>query len=179
MIEGKHWYSWVIKRNRFENVIQYIKDEIPEVDKYFYPLIKKEYISKSGSRIKDRPLYEGYLFLHYEDSAPLYHKISANPFITTYAGVVTEEEMERMQQAQGKLISEVKASRFSEGETIRLLSGPFKGLEGKVTRIEGSTLNVAVAVEIFGHKQLDMVFSEDQIEKLTTLENVGVQVIGT
>ena len=172
------WYSWVIKRNRFSNVIKFLQEGVPEVDKYFYPFIKKEFQTKKGSRIKDRPLYEGYLFLRYIDSPVVYHKICACPFITTYAGTVSDEEMERMQNAQGKLLSEVKTSLFILGEPVRILSGPFKGLEGQISRIEGSTLGVVISAKMLGVSTHELAFKEDQLEKKTTLENSEVQDMG-
>ena len=178
IVSSRKWHSWVIKRNRFSNVIQFLQANVSEVDKYFYPFIKKEYQTKRGSRIKDRPLYEGYLFLRYEDSPALYHKIGSCPFITTYAGMVNDDEMERMQSAQGKLLTEVKANRFSLGEQVRLLSGPFKGVEGRVSRIEGATLGVIISLKILGRDNLEMVFPEDHLEKRTTLENSEVQDLG-
>jgi transcription antitermination factor NusG len=98
MSDQKKWYSWVIKRNRFENVVEYIRANVPEVDKFFYPQIKKEYQTKRGVRVKDRPLYEGYIFLRYSNHDVVFHKLSNYPFITTFAGCVTEGEIERMQE---------------------------------------------------------------------------------
>jgi len=175
--EDKHWRVWVIKRNRFDYVIEYIKESVPEVDKFFYPFIKKEIRTRSSSRIIDRPLYEGYLFLHYNNSPEVYHKLRANPFIMTYAGMASEDEMLRMEEAQGKLISEVKASRFAIGDVVRPLSGPFKGFDGSIAGIEGGALSIVIALKILGREKLEMVFSEDQVEKVNKLENARVQNI--
>ena len=32
MSNDKRWHSWVIKRNRYENVIGYIREHVPEID---------------------------------------------------------------------------------------------------------------------------------------------------
>ena len=177
MSDNKKWYSWVIKRNRFENVVKYIRANIPEVDKFFYPQVKKEYQTKNGVRIKDRPLYEGYIFLRYNNPDPVYHKLSSYPFITTFAGAVTEFEIQRMQEAQGKLLTEIKASRFTKGDTVMLLTGPFKGFEAKVVRVEGEAIRVQVGAKLLGQSGIDMVYHEDQIERKTELQNTEVQNI--
>jgi len=177
MADDKKWYSWVIKRNRFENVVEYIRANIPEVDKFFYPQIKKEYPTKTGVKVKDRPLYEGYIFLRYNDPDNVYHKLTRYPFITTFAGAVAEFEIQRMQEAQGKLLTEIKASRFSKGDTVMLLTGPFKGFEAKVSRVEGEAIRVKVEAALLGQTGIDMVYHEDQIERKTELQNTEVQDI--
>ena len=101
-MDNKKWYSWVIRRNRVENVVEYIRANVPEVDKFFYPQIKKEYQTKRGTYVKDRPLYEGYIFLRYSNHDVVFHKLSKYPFITTFAGPVTDGEVQRMQEAQSQ-----------------------------------------------------------------------------
>jgi transcriptional antiterminator NusG len=177
MVTPRRWYSWVIKRNRVENVVAYIKDNVPEVDKYFYPQIKKEYQTKRGIRVKDRPLYEGYIFLRYHNADEVFHKLSSYPFITTFAGIVSDEEIKVMENAQGKLLSEVKSSRFTIGDNVSLLSGPFKGFEALVLGIEGDQIKVKIDARILGQTGIELVFKEDQVERKAELQNAGVQDI--
>ena len=176
MAEKKRWHSWVIKRNRYENVIGHIREKVPEIDKYFYPLIKKEYQTKRGIRVKDRPLYEGYLFVRYNNHAEVFHKMSQYPFVTTYAGTVEEHEISRMEEAQGKLLTEIKTSRFSIGETVMLLDGPFKGFDGTVTTVHKATVTVEVDAHLLG-KVVEIVFKEDSLEHKSALQNMEVQDI--
>jgi len=173
----KRWFSWAIKRNRFKNVVRFIKEHVSEVDKFFYPQIKKEYQTKRGVRIKDRPFYEGYIFLRYDNPDVVYHKLSACPFITTFAGPVSDEEIRVMENSQGKLLSDLKSSRFIEGEDVVLLDGPFKGFEATVLGAEGDQIRVRVSTTILGQTGIDLIFSENEVEKKTELQNSGVQDI--
>lgn len=177
MSDTKRWYSWVIKRNRYENVIGYIREHVPEVDQYFYPMIKKEYQTKRGTRVKDRPLYEGYLFLHYNNADEVYHKLSAYHFITTFAGTVEDHEIADMESVQGKLITEIKSSRFKQGDTVTLLSGPFKNFDAVVQGVEMDQVKVRIDAKILGQSGIDLVFAEDQVERKSELQNAGVQAI--
>ena len=172
----KRWHSWVIKRNRYENVIGHIRENVPEIDKYFYPLIKKEYQTKRGIRVKDRPLYEGYLFVRYDNHDEVFHKMSQYPFVTTYAGTVEEDEIRRMEQAQGKLLTEIKTSRFSLGETVVLLDGPFKGFDGIVTVVTRDAVTVKVDAQLLG-KAIEIALKEDTLERKSALQNTEVQDI--
>lgn len=175
---NKRWYSWVIRRNRFENVREYIRDNVPEVDKFFYPQIKKEYQTKKGTaRVKDRPLYEGYVFLRYDDPDVVFHKLSKYPFITTFAGPVSETEIRLMQEAQGKLLTEIKSSKFVEGDNVLLLTGPFKGFEAKVTRVDGEMVQVRVNAKLLGQTEIEVPYHEDQIERKSELQDIDIQDI--
>ena len=173
-MDNKQWYAWVIKRNHFEHVIGHIKNNCPEIDQFFYPQIKKEYETKQGTRIKDRPLYEGYLFLRYDNHPVVFHKLSSYPFVTTFAGRVKDEEIRRMEEVQGKLISEIRTSRFRKGDIVVLLEGPFKGYEAKIVEVEGDIVKVSVNAQIFG-KDIQVPVPQDQVERKTELQNSKVQ----
>jgi len=178
MVDGKQWHSWVIKRNRLDNVVEYIKENCPEIDKFFYPFIKKEYQTKRGkTRIKDMPLYEGYLFLRYHDHPQVFHKLSHYPQVTTYCGAVSEHEIKRMEAAQGKLITELKASKYKRGDAVILKDGPFKGFEGKVSSVSPDFVKVRITAQILGSSDHEVVYPEEQLERKTVLQNTKVQDI--
>jgi len=172
----KQWHSWVIKRNRISNVIDYIQEKCPEIDKYFYPQIKKEYTTKRGTVTKDRPLYEGYLFLRYDNHPVVFHKLSAYPQVTTYAGPCAQHEIDSMQAVQGKLLSEIKASQFKKGDTVTLLQGPFKGFEAEVVSVTGEKIKVAVHATLLG-SPVEMSYTEAEVERKAELQNIEVQDI--
>lgn len=177
MSDSKRWHSWVIKRNRLDTIVEYIKDKCPEIDKYFYPLIKKEYQTKNGVKIKDRPLYEGYLFLRYDNHAVVYHKLRQFPFVTTYAGQATDAEIKVMEESQGKLLSELKSSKYAKGDKVVLLDGPFKGFEARVLKADGDTVQVEIGARLLGAAGVELVYAEDQVERKTELQNTEVQDI--
>jgi len=178
MVDKKQWHSWVIRRNRLDNVVGYIKESCPEIDKFFYPFIKKEYQTKKGAtRVKDMPLYEGYLFLRYDNHPEVFHKLSRYPQVTTYCGPVSEQEIEKMQEAQGKLITELKASQFKKGDRVILKDGPFKGFEGRVSSASVDVVRVVIDAKILGASGHEVVYPEDQLERKTELQNTEVQDI--
>ena len=176
MSDQKKWHSWVIKRNRISFVIEFIQANCPEIDKYFYPQIKKEYTTKRGTVTKDRPLYEGYLFLRYDNHPEVFHKLSAYAQITTYAGPCEQHEIDEMRAAQGKLLSEIKASRFSSGDMVTLLHGPFKGFDAKVVSVKGENIKVMVNATLLG-SPVEMSYTETEVERKTELQNTEVQDI--
>jgi len=176
MADQKRWHSWAIKRNRISNVVEYIQDKCPEIDKYFYPQIKKEYETKHGTVTKDRPLYEGYLFLRYDNHPVVFHKLSAYPQVTTYVGTVEQHEIDRMMEAQGKLLSEIKASRFKREDRVVLLHGPFKGFEAEVISVTREKIKVKIYASLLG-SPVEMSYTEAEVERKSELQNIGVQDI--
>lgn len=178
MSDSKRWYSWVIRRNRLDNVVGYIRENCPEIDKFFYPYIKKEYQTKKGVvRVKDMPLYEGYLFLHYNNHPEVFHKLSRYPQVTTYCGPVSDEEIERMREAQGKLITDLKTNKFKNGDKVILKDGPFKGFEAMVTSAGSGIVKVRIEAKILGASGHEVVYPEDHLEHKTELQNTEVQDI--
>ncbi len=177
MTESKKWHAWVIRRQQLDRVVSFIKDKCPEIDKFFYPYIKKEYETRGGSRTKDVPLYEGYLFLRYNDHPVVFHKLSNYPQVTTYCGPVAAEEIAVMQEAQGKLYNELKTSKFSKGDTIVFKEGPFKGWEANVLSVKQGSVTARIDADILGASSHEVVYSEDKLEKKTELQNIVVQDI--
>ena len=176
MSDQKQWHSWVIKRNRISSVIGFIQDKCPEIDKYFYPQIKKEYKTKRGIVTKDRPLYEGYLFLRYDNHPVVFHKLSAWPEVTTYAGQVKQHEIDLMREAQGKLLSEIKASKLKKGDKVTLLQGPFKGYEAEVASVTREKIKVKIHATLLG-RPIEMSYTEAEVERKSKLQNIEVQNI--
>jgi transcription antitermination factor NusG len=160
-----------------DNVIGFIQDKCPEIDKFFYPYIKKEYETRTGSRTKDMPLYEGYLFLRYHNHPDVFHKLSNCPQVTTYCGVVNNSEIAEMQAAQGKLYADLKTSRFSPGDIVVFKEGPFKGWEARVVSVTRGTVRALIEASILGSTNHEVVYPEDQLERKPELQNSVVQDI--
>lgn len=177
MTESKKWHVWVIRRQQLDRVVAFIKDKCPEIDKFFYPSIKKEYETRSGKRTKDVPLYEGYLFLRYDNHPVVFHKLSNYPQVTKYCGLTGEEEITKMEERQGKLYSELKTSKFSKGDTVVFKEGPFKGWEASVLSVKQGNVTARIDAEILGASSHEVVYTEDKLEKKTELQNIVVQDI--
>ena len=82
-----------------------------------------------------------------------------------------------MEEAQGKLITELKASRYKKGDTVLLKDGPFKGFEGKVSSVAAGSVKVRITATILGSSNHEVVYPEDQLERKTELQNTEVQDI--
>jgi transcription antitermination factor NusG len=81
-----------------------------------------------------------------------------------------------MRAAQGKLLSEIKASRFKKGDTVTLLQGPFKGYDAKVISVKGENIKVMVHATLLG-SPVEMSYTETEVERKSELQNIEVQDI--
>ncbi len=123
------------------------------------------------------PLYEGYLFLRYNDHPQVFHKLSSFPQVTTYCGPVSENEIKCMEAAQGKLITELKTSKYHRGDKVILKEGPFKGFDATVSSTSRDVVKVRIDVQILGASGHEVAYPEDQLERKTELQNTEVQDI--
>ena len=102
--------------------------------------------------------------------------MSAYPQITTYAGPVDQHEIDLMREAQGKLLSEIKASRFKKGDTITLLHGPFKGFDAEVISVTGEKIKANVHATLLG-SSVEMTYTEAEVVHKSKFQNTEVQDI--
>jgi transcription antitermination factor NusG len=106
----------------------------------------------------------------------VFHKLSAFPQVTTYVGTVEQHEIDLMMEAQGKLLSEIKASRYERGDKVVLLHGPFKGYEAAVISVKGENIKVMVHATLLG-SPVEMSYTEAEVERKSELQNIVVQDI--
>jgi len=81
-----------------------------------------------------------------------------------------------MMEAQGKLLSEIKASRFKRGDKVVLLQGPFKGFEAEVISVTGEKIKVKIYASLLG-SPVEMSYTEADVERKSELQNIEVQDI--
>jgi transcription antitermination factor NusG len=97
--------------------------------------------------------------------------------ITTYCGPVKDYEVADMESVQGKLLSEIKTSKFVRGDKVILKSGPLKGYDARVSSVSGVVIKVKVIATILGFTGHEVSCAEDQLERKAELQNTVVQNI--
>ena len=91
------WYIWSVKPDKLDLVESYICSKVSEVSRILCPSTTQEKTLKSGKvKRKTTSIYGGYIFLKYtdDDTSPfVYHKLKSNPFIVSFVGSCTENEL--------------------------------------------------------------------------------------
>ena len=154
------WYIWAIKINKFDEVERYIST-IPEIDEYLYPTTTKEYKLKAGVRKKRVPLYSGYLFLKYRNTPEVFYKLNTFPFITTYVGVCSGEDLSIVKEVRELEYINLFNKEIHVDDVVKVNSGPFLGLSGNV--VSTTSANVCVALTVFG-RSVNVTFNKDDID---------------
>jgi len=128
---------------------------------------------KGQKRTTTRKFYPGYMFVQMEMSDEAYHLVKNTPKITGFLGAekgnkpipVPESEIAAIntQMTEGAIKPKPKVL-FEEGETIRVIDGPFSNFSGIVEEVRPEKQKVRVLVSIFGRATpVELDFS--QVEK--------------
>lgn len=128
-------------------------------------------IKKGVKKTTSRKIFPGYILVRMDLNDESWHIIKAVPKITGFVGggktppIVPDEEVERLtkQISEGTLKPKPKVS-FSQGESVRVVDGPFTNFNGTVDEVKPEKGKVKVLVSIFGRStpvELDFM----QVEK--------------
>lgn len=161
--QGKRWYAIHTYSGYEESVAHNLKQRIESLDmqdKIFNVLVPKEKKIKirNGKRqVVDEKIYPGYVLVEMQVTDASWYVVRNTPNVTGFIGTGTtpspmsEKEIEFLQKRMG--IEEPKYKiDISEGAAIRIVDGPFKEMEGKVTEIDEAKGRVKVLVSLFGRE---------------------------
>ena len=128
-------------------------------DKFGAVLIPTESVTenvKGQRRTTTRKFYPGYMFVQMELSEETFHLVKNTPRITGFLGgqhptpvkdaeiaVITSQMTDGVQKPKSKL-------SFEDGETVRVIDGPFSNFSGVIEEVKPEKQKLRVLVSIFG-----------------------------
>lgn len=134
-------------------------------------IITKDASGKEKTKIKN--LYPGYIFIEMIMTDESWYMVRNTPGVTGIAGSsgggakptpVPTNEMESVLKRIGQ-VDETMLSRYNVGDRVKVISGPFNGMEGEIISINSETNIVNIQTLFFGRPTpLDVDFS--MIEKI-------------
>jgi len=140
------WHVWTVMSNRQKRIIGFLS-ELEDIDDFLYPMAEKEYDTKKGKRTKNVPIYANYVFIKYGPNSKIDSQIEQCPWISTYIGKCSREEISKVQLQNKRNYAElVSVERFEEGTRVKLIGTPFAGWEAIVVKVEDDKLFVNVTV---------------------------------
>jgi transcriptional antiterminator NusG len=133
--------------------------------------MENEVVIKGGKRkIIPRKVYPGYVLVEMQLTDTSWYVVRNTPGVTGFVGTgakpvpLHEEEAEQILAQMGYMENRIKVN-FSEGESVRIIAGPFEDFMGNVQEISPEKGKMKVAVSMFGRDTLvELEFS--QVEKL-------------
>ena len=135
-------------------------DSMDMQDKIFNIIVPKEKKIKirDGKRVTvEEKIYPGYVLVEMIVTDDSWYVVRNTPNVTGFVGSgtipspVSEEEMKALQKRMGVDEPKYKID-FAVGDLVRMMDGPFKDYEGKVSEVDESKGKVKVLVSIFGRE---------------------------
>ncbi|QIK68859.1 transcription termination/antitermination factor NusG [Erysipelothrix sp. HDW6C] len=165
-MEDKQWYvvnTYAGHENRVKENLERRVESMGIEDALFRILVaeEKEIEYKNGKKVeKMRNLFPGYLFVEMIMTDEAWYIVRNTPGVTGFIGSsgggakpfpVSPEEIEsilrRMGMSDQKLIV-----NFEVGDTVKILSGPFAGIEGTVDSMNNDAQSAMVLTILFGRE---------------------------
>jgi len=159
----KHWYVLHTYSGYEDSVAFNLKQRIDSMDmqdKIFNVLVPKEKKIKirDGKRVTvEEKIYPGYVLVEMIVTDDSWYVVRNTPNVTGFVGSgtvptpVSEEEMKSLQKRMGVEEPKYKID-FAASDLVRIMDGPFKDYEGKVSEVDESKGKVKVLVSIFGRE---------------------------
>ena len=114
-------------------------------------------VVKGEKRTTRRKFFPGYILVHMDLTDESWHIVKDTPKITGFVGggdrppPIGDEEVARMtQQIKEGAVKPKPKIRFEEGESVRVVSGPFANFSGFVDEVLSDKEKVRVMVQVFG-----------------------------
>lgn len=174
--DGRAWYVLHTYSGYEDNVARNLRQRIESMgmeDKIFQvvvPTEKKIRVKNNKRRTIEEKLFPGYVIVQMIVTEDSWYVVRNTPNVTGFVGSgttptpVSKEEIERLLKRMGQDEPKYKMD-VSEGDPVKIMDGPFKEFEGKISEVNEAKGTVKVLVNVFGREtpvELDFL----QIKKL-------------
>lgn len=126
---------------------------------------------KGQKKTSKRKFFPGYILVHMELNDNTWHVVKGTPKITGFVGggteppPISEEEVARMTQRMKEGAEKPKPLiSFDEGESVRVVTGPFANFAGYVDEVMVDKEKLRVMVQVFG-RATPVVLDYGSVEK--------------
>jgi transcriptional antiterminator NusG len=160
---GRRWYVIHTYSGYEENVAENLRQRIESMDmedKIFNILIpteKKIKIKNGKRKILTEKIFPGYVFVEMVVTDDSWYVVRNTPNVTGFIGTgtiptpVSEKEIAELQKRMG--VDEPKYSIDVTVDTpVKIVDGPFKSFEGKISAVDQERGKVKVMVSMFGRE---------------------------
>ncbi|USN53185.1 MAG: transcription termination/antitermination protein NusG [Candidatus Nomurabacteria bacterium] len=173
---GRRWYVLHTYSGYEENVARNLRQRIESMDmedKIFSVLIPTENkirIKNGKRKVVTEKIFPGYVLVEMIVTDDSWYVVRNTPNVTGFVGTgttptpISENEVKELQRRMGVEEPKYKID-VGVGSPVRIVDGPFKEFEGKVSEVDEARGKVKVLVSMFGREtpvELDFL----QIKKL-------------
>lgn len=173
---GRRWYVLHTYSGYEENVAHNLKQRTESMnmgDKIFDILIpteKKVRIKNGKRKTVVEKIFPGYILVEMLVDDESWYVVRNTPNVTGFIGSgttptpISEKEIDELKRKMGKEETKFKID-ITVGTAVKIIDGPFKGFEGKVSLVDEERAKIKVLVSMFGREtpvELDFL----QIQKI-------------
>ena len=174
--QQKNWYVIHTYSGYEDAVAKNLKQRVESLgmeDKIFNILVPKEkkIKIKSGKRkTVEEKIYPGYVLVEMIVTDDSWYVVRNTPNVTGFVGVgttpvpVSPKEVETLKKRMGVETPQYKIE-VKPGDSVKIVDGPFKDFDGKVSEIDEARGKIKVMVNIFG-RDTPVELDSLQIKKL-------------
>lgn len=173
----RHWYAVHTYSGYEDAVARYLNQRVESLtmeDKIFNVVVPKEtkVKIKDGKRKKvEEKVYPGYVLVDMVKDSDSWYVVRNTPRVTGFVGAdsteptpLSKEEVDRILSKMGEKEPEVTVD-FEVNEPVKIIDGPFKDYDGKITEIDESRGKIKVTVPMFG-RDTTVELDSLQVEKI-------------
>jgi transcriptional antiterminator NusG len=134
------------------------------------PKEKKIKIKKGKKEVVAEKIYPGYVLVEMIVTDDSWYVVRNTPNVTGFVGAgttpvpISKEEIEKLKKKIGEEAPQYKID-FKVGDLVKIIDGPFKDFEGKVSEIDSDRGKVKVLINMFG-RDTPVELDSLQIKKL-------------
>ncbi len=173
---GRRWYVLHTYSGYEENVARNLRQRIESMDmedKIFNVLIPTENkirIRNGKRRVVTEKIFPGYVLVEMIVTDDSWYVVRNTPNVTGFVGTgttptpISETEVKELQRRMGVEEPKYKID-VQVGTPVRIIDGPFKEFEGKVSEVDEARGKIKVLVSMFG-RETPVELDSLQVKKL-------------
>jgi transcription termination/antitermination protein NusG len=157
------WYVLHTYSGYEDNVSRNLRQRIESMgmeEKIFQVVVprEKKIKVKNGKRkVIEERLFPGYVLVQMIVTEDSWYVVRNTPNVTGFVGSgttptpISEEEVSRLLKRMGEDEPKYKID-VNEGDSVKIMDGPFKDFEGKISEVNEAKGTVKVLVSVFGRE---------------------------
>ena len=146
VVAPRNWYIIHVHSGCEDQVAETLKQKVESLgmqDKIFNVMVPKEKqleLRDGKKKVVEKKIYPGYVFVDMIVTEDSWYVVRNTPNVTGFLGFGTRpspaspEEIERLKKRMGIAEPKYKID-LKEGETVKIVDGPFSGFEGTVEEL--------------------------------------------
>jgi transcriptional antiterminator NusG len=173
----RHWYAIHTYSGYEDAVARYLKQRIDSLamnDKIFNVIVPKEQkikIKNGKRRVVEEKIYHGYVLVDMVMTDDSWYVVRNTPRVTGFVGAdaatpvpLSKAEIDVLMARLGEKDTKFKVD-LRVGEAVKIVDGPFKDYDAKISEIDETKGKIKVMVPIFGRDTL-VELDSLQVQKL-------------